>query len=67
MKREFADDPMMGELHDIRAKHDQEATSSPATAQPRRRARRIAKLLSAYGYQLVPTKRGTRRLVSSAH
>ncbi len=66
MRREFVDDPMMSELHEIREKHYQEAKSSPARERNRRKENRIAQFLSSYGYQLVPTRRGTRKLVRSA-
>ena len=63
MKRQFADDPMMSELHTIREKHDQQTKSALATKRNYRRDNRLASFLSSYGYTLVPTKRGTRKLV----
>ena len=65
MKREFADDPMMSELHDIREKHYQQTASTSATKRHHRKGNRLANFLSSYGYALVPTKRGTRKLVRS--
>jgi len=61
MKRAFVDDPMMSELHDIREKHDQQTKSAPATER-----NRLVSFLSSYGYTLVPTKRGTRKLIRSS-
>ena len=61
MNREFAHDPMMSELHDIREKHCQQTKRAPATER-----NRLASFLSSYGYQLVPTKRGTRKLIRSS-
>lgn len=58
-------DPMMRELHAIRAKHYQQTKSAPATKRNHRRGNRLASFLSSYGYVLVPTKRGTRKLVRS--
>ena len=66
MKRQFADDPMMSELHAIREKHDQQIESAPTTKRNHRRSNRLASFLSSYGYGLVPTKRGTRKLVRSS-
>ena len=65
IKRTFADDPMMSELHDIREKHYQATRSVPATKRNDRKGNRLVRFLSSYGYQLVPTKRGTRKLVRS--
>ncbi len=61
MKREFANDPMMSELHDIREKHYQKTKAAPATER-----NRLVSFLSSYGYTLVPTKRGTRKLIRSS-
>jgi len=58
--REFADDPMMRELHTIREKHSQEAKSTPATEH-----NRLVSFLSSSGYRLVSTKRGTRKLIKT--
>ena len=66
MKREFANDAMMSELHAIREKHYQQTKSSPATKRNQRRGNRLASFLSSYGYALIPTKRGTRKLVRSS-
>ena len=63
VKRAFADDPMMNELHAIREKHYQQTKSAPATRRNHRNGNRLINFLSSYGYQLVPTKRGTRKLV----
>lgn len=49
---------MMSELHAIRQKHYQQTKSAPA---PERN--RLVNFLSSYGYALVPTKRGTHKLV----
>ena len=61
MNRAFAHDPMMSELHDIRETHYQQIKRAPATER-----NRLASFLSSYGYQLVPTKRGTRKLVKNS-
>ena len=61
MKRQFADDPMMSELHAIREKHYQKTKAAPATER-----NRLVSFLSSYGYRLIPTKRGTHKLVRSA-
>ena len=66
MKRQSADDPMMSELHAIREKHDQQTKSTPATTRNHRNGNRLISFLSSYGYTLVPTKRGTRKLVRSS-
>ena len=66
IERTFADDPLMSELHAIKEKHDQQTTSASATTRNHRRINRLANFLSSYGYQLVPTKRATRKLVRSA-
>ena len=66
MKRQFANDPMMSELHDIREKHYQQTKSAPATKRNHRNGNRLIRFLSSYGYQLVQTKRGTRKLVRSS-
>ena len=58
MKRQFANDPMMSELHDIREKHYQKTKRAPATER-----NRLTRFLSSHGYTLIPTKRGTRKLV----
>ena len=63
MKRQCADDAMMNELHAIREKHDQQTKSAPATKRNHRNGNRLVSLLSSYGYALVPTTRGTRKLV----
>ena len=62
MIEEFRNDPMMKELHQIRAKHSQESKVA--------RGRRdlaleesAEKFVASYGYRLVRTKQGTRRLV----
>jgi hypothetical protein len=60
MKRAFADDPLMSELHAIREKHYQQTKATPATDR-----NRLASFLSSYGYRVVPTKWGTRKLVRS--
>lgn len=57
-KREFVEDPMMSELHAIREKHSQQVKPTPATER-----NRLVSFLSSYGYALVATKRGTRKLV----
>ena len=49
---------MMSELHAIREKHYQKTKTAPATER-----NRLVRFLSSYGYRLVPTKRGTRKLV----
>ena len=66
MKRQFTDDPMMSELHAIREKHYQQTKSAPATKRNYRKGDRLISFLSFYGYTLVPTKRGTRKLVRSS-
>ena len=67
MKRQFANDSMMSELHAIREKHYQQTQSAPATKRNHRRGNRLVSFLSSYGYQLVPTKRGTRKLVRGSN
>jgi len=66
MKRQFADDPMMSELHAIREKHYQQTKAAPITKRNHRKGNRLVSFLSSYGYALVPTKRGTRKLVRSS-
>ena len=66
MKRRFVDDPMMNELHAIREKHYQQSKAAPATKRNHRNGNQLASFLSSYGYQLVPTKRGTHKLVRSS-
>ena len=66
MKKQFADDSMMSELHAIREKHYRQTKSAPRTKHNGRRGNRLVSFLSSYGYTLVPTKRGTRKLVRSA-
>ena len=61
MKREFTNDSMMSELHAIREKHYQQTKPAPATER-----NRLTRFLSSYGYTLIPTKRGTRKLVRSS-
>ena len=58
MNREFANDPMMKELHAIREEHSRSTKAAPATER-----NRLTSFLSSYGYRLVPTKRGTSKLV----
>lgn len=65
MKREFANDSMMSELHAIREQHDQQTKSAPATKRNRRKGNRLVNFLSSYGYALIPTKRGTRKLIKT--
>ena len=65
-KEQFADDPMMSELHAIREKHYQKTKSARATKRNHRNGNRLINFLSSYGYQLVPTKRGTRKLVRNS-
>ncbi len=66
MAEEFKNDPMMKELHQIRAEHSREVKS----VQGRRRGRELEEkaeaFVASYGYKLVPTKRGTNRLVKAA-
>ncbi len=57
---------MMSELHAIREKHYQQTKFTPATKRNHRRNNRLVSFLSSYGYALVPTKRGTRKLVRSS-
>ena len=66
MKREFAHDSMMSELHDIREKHYQATRSAPSTKRNDHKGNRLVSFLSSYGYALVPTTRGTRKLVRSS-
>ncbi len=47
MRREFADDPMMGELHKIREKHYRQTTSSRGKGPPPRKRRLFAQRLQA--------------------
>ena len=66
MKRAFANDPMMSELHAIREKHYQQTKSAPATKRNHRKGNRLVSFLFSYGYRLIPTKRGTHRLVRTS-
>lgn len=63
MKRQFANDLMMTELHAIREKYYQQTKSAPAKKDNGRKGNQLGSFLSSYGYALVPTKRGTRKLV----
>ena len=60
MSRAFANHPMMRELHAIREKHDQQTQSAPTTER-----NQLTRFLSSHGYTLIPTKRGTRKLVQT--
>ena len=66
MKRQFASDPMMSELHAIREKHYQQTTSALATKRNGKGNQPLS-FLSSDGYALVPTKWGTRKLVRSSN
>ena len=66
MAEEFKNDPMMKELHRIRAEHSRKAKN----VRDRRRGLELEEkaeaFVASYGYKLVPTKRGTHRLVKAA-
>ena len=63
---EFKNDPMMKELHQIRAKHSREATAVRSSQRCRELEEKAEEFVASYGYKLVPTKRGTNRLVKAA-
>ena len=65
MNRAFEGDPMMSELHEIRERHYRQAKFASVIERNDRRVNRLVKFLSSYGYTLIPTKRGTRKLVRS--
>lgn len=66
MKKIFTDDPMMSELHAIREEHYLKSKALPLSERSRRMGEKENTFLFSYGYKLVPTKRGTRKLVKAA-
>ena len=66
MAEEFKNDPMMKELHQIRAKHSREAPAVWGKRRGLELEEKAEAFVASYGYMLVPTKRGTNRLVKAA-
>lgn len=66
MAEEFKNDPMMKELHQIRAEHSREVRSIRGRRRGRELEEKAEAFVASYGYKLVPTKRGTNRLVKAA-
>lgn len=66
MVEEFKDDPMMRELHQIRAEHSRQAKSIRGRHRGRELEEKAEAFVASYGYALVPTKRGTHKLVKAA-
>jgi hypothetical protein len=66
MAEEFKNDPMMEELHQIRAEHSREAKNTRGRRRSRDLEEKAEAFVASYGYKLVPTKRGTNKLVKAA-
>ena len=66
MAEEFKNDPMMKELHQIRAEHSREVKSARGKRRGRELEQQAETFVASYGYKLVPTKRGTHKLVKAA-
>jgi len=63
VRKEFPDDAMMRELHEIRAIHYEETKNLPFKEVQRRRNKEIKGFLRESGYELVSTEHGTSRIV----
>ena len=66
MAEEFKNDPMMKELHQIRAEHSREVKNTRGRRRGRELEEKAEAFIASYGYKLVPMKRGTNRLVKAA-
>ena len=66
MAEEFRNDPMMRELHEIRAKHSTKGKAVRDKGRGKRLEKEAEKFVALYGYKLVPTRRGTHKLVKAA-
>ena len=66
MAEEFRNDSTMKELHQIRAKHSREAKDFRGRQRDRELDEKAEEFVASYGYKLVPTKRGTNKLVKAA-
>ena len=66
MSEEFKNDPMMKELHEIRAERSRGAKSARGRRRGRELEEKAEAFIASYGYKLVPMKRGTNRLVKAA-
>jgi len=62
MKDEFADDPMMKELHLIREKHYEETKNLSFKEKTSRMTKEVTKFLSSLGYAFTPSPDGFDRL-----
>ena len=66
MAEEFKNDPMMRELHQIRAEHSREVKNARGRRRGQELEKKAEEFVASYGYKLVPTKQGTRKLIKAA-
>ena len=66
MAEELKNDPIMRELHQIRAEHSRETKKVRGRRRGLDLEKKAAAFVASCGYKLVPTKRGTNRLVKAA-
>ncbi len=62
-KEEFADDPMMKELHEIREQIAKEREGLSFEQWNRKMKKEVAEFLAEHGYQQIQTDRGTYKVV----
>lgn len=65
MKKEFADDHMMEEIHKIREEHYTEEKGLSPKERLQRLEERAKTFITSYGYKLIPTDHGTHKLVKA--
>jgi hypothetical protein len=62
-KEEFADDPMMKELHEIREKHYLQTKNLSVKERTRQINQEAEKILLSYGYKMILADRGAYKLL----